>query len=292
MLKPLYDAFCKYQFSKKYLQADETTIKVLRVKKNKKGKAHTGYYWVYFDPVDRHVVFVFGKGRGRKYPAEHLEGFSGNLQTDGLSVYDDFDKKEDTILFACMAHIRRKFVDALPNDKKRAEEILTIIQQLYAIERTARKGNYTVPQRLALRQEKAVSLMGNLKNYLDQYYESKEVLPQSAIGQAVRYALGRWKFMERYLADGVVEIDNNLVENAIRPIALGRKNYLFAGSEKGAEWGAMIYTLLGSAMRHGHDPMEYLSDVLRRLPDTKLSNLHQFFPNQWMPNPQCPLDLL
>ena len=292
LLKPLYDAFCKHQFSKKYLQADETTIKVLRVKKNKKSKAHTGYYWVYFDPVDKHVVFIFNKGRGRKYPAEHLEGFSGNLQTDGLSIYDDFDKKEGTTLHACMAHIRRKFVDALANDKNRAQEILIIIQQLYAIERTAREHNYTAQERLTLRQEKAVPLMDNLKTYLDQYYESKEVLPQSAIGQAVRYALGRWKYMKRYLADGVVEIDNNWVENAIRPIALGRKNYLFAGSEKGAEWGAMIYTLLGSAMRHGHDPMAYLSDVLRRLPDTKLSNLHLFFPSEWTPNPENSLDLL
>ncbi len=128
--------------------------------------------------------------------------------------------------------------------------------------------------------------------YLDQQYDSREVLPQSAIGKAVRYALGRWKYLERYLHDGVVEIDNNLVENAIRPIAIGRKNYLFAGSEEGAKWGAMIYSLLSSAIRQGHDPLEYLSDVLRRIPDLKISQLQQLFPNNWKPLPPNDLDIL
>ncbi|MCP4135716.1 MAG: IS66 family transposase, partial [bacterium] len=138
LLKPLYDAFCKAHFSKSYLQADETTIKVLKIKKpRKKGKAHTGYYWVYYDPVDHHVVFIFDPGRGRVYPADHLKDFSGKLQTDGLKVYDTFDKLSNIDLYACMVHIRRKFVDALKNDKKRAEFVLTKIKLLYAIEEQA-----------------------------------------------------------------------------------------------------------------------------------------------------------
>ena len=293
LLKPLYDAFCKHHFSQPYLQGDETTIKVLMVKKS---KAHTGYYWVYYDPIGNQVVFIFDPGRGRKYPAEHLRNFSGNLQTDGLGVYTEFDKLDYITLFGCMAHVRRKFFDAKSNDKARAEKVLLMIQQLYAIEAEARENKYTPEQRLALRQEKAAPIMTKLKTYLDEEYDSKQVRPKSAIGIAIRYAIGQWWKIERYLHDGTVEIDNNLVENAIRivPIAIGigRKNYLFAGSEQGAKWGAMIYTFLSSAMRQGHNPLEYLSDILRRLPETKTSQLHELFPANWSPRAPSDLDLI
>ncbi|MCP4098669.1 MAG: IS66 family transposase, partial [Planctomycetaceae bacterium] len=202
------------------------------------------------------------------------------------------DKLSNIDLYACMVHIRRKFVDALKNDKKRAEFVLTKIKLLYAIEEQARELNYTSDQRLELRKEKAAPVMAQLKDYLQTQYNSSEVLPKSAIGSAIKYALGRWKYMERYLQDGQVEIDNNLVENAIRPLALGRKNYLFAGSEEGAKWGAIIYTLLGSAIRQGHNPLEYLSDVLRRLPDTKISELHQLFPANWIKKSESKFDIL
>ena len=134
--------------------------------------------------------------------------------------------------------------------------------------------------------------MAKMKTYLDEQYDSKQVLPKSAIGIAIGYALGQWKKMERYLNNGMVEIDNNLVENAIRPVAIGRKNYLFAGSEQGAKWGAMIYTFLASAARQGHNPLEYLADVLRRLPETKTSQLHELFPANWSPRPPSKLDLI
>ena len=293
LLKPLYEAFCKQIFSKSYLQADETTVKVLKVvKKNKKGKAHTGYFWVYYDPLDHHVVFIFNPGRGRIYPAEDLKNFAGTLQTDGLNVYDAFDKLDHITLVACMAHIRRKFVDALNNDKKRVGYVVNLIGELYEIEAIARKNNYTAEQRQKIRQEKAKPIMAKLKTYLQTEYESGKVLPKSAIGQAIQYALGRWKYQERYLDDGNIEIDNNWVENAIRPIAIGRKNYLFAGSEKGAQWAAIFYTLLGSALRHGHNPLEYFSDILRRLPDTKMTQLHQLFPKNWKPLKNGELDLI
>ena len=293
LLKPLYEAFCKHHFAQPYLQGDETTLKVLKVKKNgKTGKAHTGYYWVYYDPVANQVVFIFDPGRGRKYPVQHLQHFSGKLQTDGLGVYTEFDKLDTITLYACMAHIRRKFVDALKNDEQRASKVLTWIQQLYEIEEVARKEKYTPTQRLEVRQQKAAPIMAKMKTYLDEQYDSKQVLPKSAIGIAIGYALGQWKKMERYLNNGMVEIDNNLVENAIRPVAIGRKNYLFAGSEQGAKWGAMIYTFLASAARQEHNPLEYLSDVLRRLPETKTSQLHELFPANWSPRPPSKLDLI
>jgi len=292
LLKPLYDAFCTYHFSKDYLQGDETKIKVLKVKKKgKKAKAHTGWFWVYYDPIGNEVAFIFDPGRGRVYPAQHLKNFSGKLQTDGLDVYTAFDKLDYIELFGCMAHVRRKFDEALKNDKTRAEFVLLKIQALYKIEELARSENYTPQQRLALRQLKAAPIMAELKTYLDGLYDSHQVLPKSAIGIATRYALGRWKYLQRYLHDGAVEIDNNLVENAIRIVALGRKNYLFAGSEKGAQWAAMIYTFVSSAIRQGHNPLEYLTDVLRRLPDIKPSNLHQLFPLNWTPAPSNKYDI-
>ncbi|MCP4252513.1 MAG: IS66 family transposase, partial [Candidatus Scalindua sp.] len=287
LIKPLYDAFCKYIFSQNYLEADESTVKVLRVKKNgKKGKAHTGYYWVYYDPINNQVAFIFDPGRGRKYAANHLKDFKGSLQTDGLSVYDAFDKLDYITLIACMAHIRRKFVEAIANDKKRAEPIVLLIRQLYAIEDYARENKYTHQQRLELRQAKAVPIMEKLKEKLDDLHNDPQVLPGSAIGKAVHYALGRWKYQQRYLHDGKLEIDNNLVENAIRVLALGRKNWLFAGSEQGARWGAMIYTLVGSALRHNLNPLDYISDILRRLPDTKMDQLHTLFPVNWEKRPK------
>lgn len=293
LLKPLYDAFGKHHFSQPYLQGDETTIKVLKVKKSgKKSKAHTGYYWVYYDPLDNQVLFIFDPGRGRQYPAEHLKDFAGKLQTDGLEVYAEFDKLDHITLYGCMAHVRRKFYDALKNDEARAAKVLQLIQQLYEIEEKARIENYTSEQRLTLRQQQAVPVMTELKTYLDQQYDSGQVLPKSAIGIAIKYALGQWWKIQRYLQDGTVEIDNNLVENAIRPVALGRKNYLFAGSEQGAKWGAMIYTLLASANRQGINPLDYLADVLRRLPETKTSQLHELFPANWTPRPPADLDLI
>lgn len=289
LLKPLYDQFCRQQFAKTYLQADETTIKVLMQKtrkatKKSKPKAHTGYFWVYYDPKDKHVVFIFNPGRARKYPAKDLKNFKGTLQTDGLAVYDAFDKLNTITLVGCMAHIRRKFVDALSNDQARAQHVIDLIAQLYVIEKQARKENYTPQQRLELRQQKSKPIMTQLKSYLQTEYESGKIRPKSAIGQAIQYALGRWKYQERYLKDGHIEIDNNGVENSIRPIAIGRKNYLFAGSETGAQWAAIFYTLLGSALQHGHNPLEYLTDVLHRLPDTKINQLEQFFPNVWKAN--------
>ena len=296
LLKPLYDEFCRKQFSKSYLQADETTIKVLKHKgtkttKHKKSKAHTGYFWVYYDSEDKDVVFIFNPGRGRKYPAQDLKNFKGTLQTDGLSVYDAFDKLPTITLVSCMAHIRRKFVDALDNDQVRAQHVIDLMAQLYQIEDYARKENYTPEQRYQIRQQKAKPIMTQLKIYLQTEYESGKVRPKSAIGKAIQYALGRWKYQERYLNDGNIEIDNNGVENAIRPIAIGRKNYLFAGSETGAQWAAIFYTLLGSALRHGHNPLEYLTDVLHRLPDTKINDLQQFFPNQWKSKAETSLDI-
>lgn len=279
LLRVLYLYHKARTMERDYLMADETKIRVL--KSGKKGKAHQGYFWVYYDPGGKQVLFIYDPGRAGKYPREHLHGFQGHLQTDGYSVYDAFDQIEHITLVACMAHIRRKFEKALDNDQQRASEVLTKMQDLYAIERKAREEGYKHEQRQALRQQQARPIMEQLKAWLVDNRE--QVLPKSSIGQAITYASNRWKYMERYLEDGKLEIDNNLVENAIRPVAIGRKNYLFAGSPQGAEWAAIIYSLLASAANCGHHPSEYLKDILLRLPDQPLNCLDELLPSNWEP---------
>lgn len=266
-----------------YLMADETKIQVLKSpeRANKKNKAHQGYFWVYYDPGGKQTLFVYDPGRGGKYPREHLHGFKGHLQTDGYVVYDAFDQTQAVTLLGCMAHIRRKFEQALDNDQTRASQVLNFMQQLYALERIAREKEYSPEQRLALRHKEARPVMNQLKSWLEE--NRGQVLPKSKIGEAITYACNRWKYMERYLEDGKLEIDNNLVENAIRPVAIGRKNYLFAGSPQGAEWAAILYSLLSSAANCGHNPSDYLKDVLLRLPDQPLNYLDELLPPNWKP---------
>ncbi len=283
LLEPLYLYHQARMMECAYLMADETKIRVLKSphRANKKSKAHQGYFWVYYDPGGKQTLFIYDPGRAGKYPREHLRSFKGYLQTDGYSVYEAFEQKDGVNLVACMAHIRRKFEHALDNDKERATHVLKAMQSLYAIERKAREEGYNPEQRLTLRLQKAQPIMDELKAWL---LENRDkVLPKSKIGEAINYACNRWKYMERYLEDGKLEIDNNLVENAIRPVAIGRKNYLFAGSPEGAKWAAIIYSLLSSAANCGHNPSEYLKDVLLRLPDQPLNYMDELLPVNWAP---------
>jgi hypothetical protein len=280
LLEVLYRWHLLRLMGKDYLMADETAIRVLGG--SKKGSSHRGYFWVYYDPGGKQAGFVYDPGRSGKYPREHLKNFKGHLQTDGYKVYDAFGQNGSPItLVGCMAHARRKFEQALDNDPGRANYALEVLQQLYAIERKAMEGDYSPEQRLGLRQEFAAPIMEGLKTWL--LGNRGKVLPKSKIGTAVQYALNRWKYIERYLEDGKLEIDNNLVENAIRPVAIGRKNYLFAGSPEGARWAAIIYSLVSSAANCGHNPLEYFKDVLQRLPDQPLTFLDELLPANWKP---------
>ena len=280
LLKLLCQEHEKQLMAKDYLMADETKIRVIDGRK--KGKSSTGYFWVYYDPGGKLVLFKYDPGRGGKYPSQHLKRFQGILQTDGYKVYEAFNSNgRGILLIGCMAHVRRKFDYALDNDRERAAHVLKLMQQLYAIEAIAREEKYDYQQRLELRQADAVPIMNELYQYLDE--QRDQVLPKSKIGEAINHALNRWNYVERYLADGKLEIDNNLVENAIRPVAIGRKNYLFAGSEEGANWAATVYSLVASAVNCGHNPFEYLKDVLQRLPDQPITHLDELLPNNWKP---------
>ena len=275
----LYEAYQKIVFSSFYLQMDETRLRVLE---DGKGKTHLGYLWATFDPIHSLPFFFYQKGRGHKGPKSFLERFAGILQCDGFSVYETLNKKMDDIaLMNCMAHIRRKFFDAKDNDPQRAHTALTMIKALYLIEQKARDQQLSAEQRLKLRLAESKPIFDTLGHWLNIEYD--KVTPASAIGKAIQYALNRWKNMIPFLAEGHIEIDNNLVENIIRPAAIGRKNYLFAGSHLSAQRTAMFYTFFAACNHHDIDPEQWLLDVLNRIHDHKVSKLHQLMPQNWKP---------
>ncbi|HET7118100.1 MAG TPA: IS66 family transposase [Hanamia sp.] len=273
----LYELHKNQVLSSYYLHADETTIRVLD--RDKPGATHQGYYWLYHNSKEKIVLFDYRKGRGREGPNDILKDFKGFLQADGYVAYEDFEKREGITMLNCMAHARRKFVDALQNDKDRCEHALTLFQDLYAIERKAQQEELSADAILALRQEKSVPVLKELKEWMIAEYP--KVLPSSVIGNAIAYSLKRWDKLCVYATDSRLCIDNNPVENAVRPVAIGRKNYLFAGSHEAAQRAAMMYSLLATCRMHHNNPYEWLKDVLIRMPDYDVKNLPELLPQNW-----------
>lgn len=281
LLMPLYKKLMQNVQHSGYIQADETPIKVLD--KNKKGDTHKGYYWVYHSPITKSVCFQYRKGRGREGPKEFLKDFQGAIQADGWQVYDRFEKKDGIMLLGCLAHVRRKFEESKDNDKSRAAYALSEIQQLYAIERKARKEHLDYDAREELRNKESKPILQGLKAWLleNAPESNSKVVPKSKIGKAISYALGMWHRIERYLEDGRYEIDNNWVENSIRPVALGRKNYLFAGSHEAAQRAAMIYSLLATCKKNDIEPSAWLTDVLTKIQDHPINKIDDLLPENW-----------
>ena len=276
LLEPLYEVLKEQILSTGYLMADETPIAVLT--KDKPGSTHKGYHWVYYDPVRRLVLFDYRPSRGREGPDQMLENYSGYLQTDGYQAYSNLKNQKNITLLACMAHARRKFEHARDNDPERAETALLMFGQLYDIERQAREDELDVVQIKKLRQEKALPVLNRMEAWLKE--QLHHVLPKSAIGQAVAYTLNLWPRLERYIEDGNFRIDNNLIENSIRPVALGRKNYLFAGSHDAARQAAIIYSLLATCKINQVEPFAWLKQTLDKIADHKANKLHQLIPTK------------
>ena len=175
-----------------------------------------------------------------------------------------------------MAHARRYFFDAQDNDKARAVWMLDKLQELYEIEKIAREQKFTHEQRLAVRQEKSVPILNQIKIW--QTENQLQVLPKSPIGKAISYMHQRWDKLILFASDGMLEIDNNLVENAIRPVALGRKNYLFAGSHEAARRAGIVYSFIACCKKNNIDPYSWLTETLQKISDTKTSELYKLLP--------------
>lgn len=275
LLAPLYDALAEEARMSGYIQADETPIAVQDAQK--KGSTHRGYYWVYRAPVPQLVVMEYREARSRDGPLAWLDGYEGALQTDGYAAYDAFERHAAITTYGCWAHARRYFFEARDSHPEEAGYALAEIAKLYDIERSLREQHATAAERRAARQEHAVPVLDGLKGWL----ASQRALPKSPLGKAVGYALNSWKKLTRYTEDGRIEIDNNLVENAIRPIALGRKNYLFAGSHAAAQRAAVIYSLLATCKAHEVNPQEWLADVLARIPTHPARQVAELLPHRW-----------
>jgi transposase len=274
LLEPLYDALKQQTLSAGYIQADESPIQVLD--KTKKGKTHRGYHWVYHSPLQKTVLYDYRYGRSRQGPNELLKNFRGYLQTDGYAVYDIFDQKEEITLLNCMTHARRYFEKAQDYDQKKAEYAMGMFQKIYAIETKAKDAGMSAEERYELRLDESLPLLNELGKWIAETY--KTVLPKSPIGKAMAYCIPRWDYLINFLKDGSLEIDNNGVENAIRPLALGRKNYLFAGSERGAERAAMFYSFFGTCKKNNVNPFDWLKKVLEIIPTFKVNRLHELLP--------------
>lgn len=279
VLNILYEHLLQQTKAKGYLQADESTIKVQD--RAKKGSCHLGYYWVYHCPIDQTVLFDYQPGRSARAARHVLEGFQGYLQTDGYAAYEKIGKTEGVTHLNCWAHARREFHDALNNDRDRAQIALAFIQTLYQIEAAALEKSLSPADRKTLRLDKSLPTLNAFVKWMTEDIKGGKVLPKSPIGKAMFYSIDRWDELTAYLFDGILEIDNNLVENAIRPLALGRKNYLFAGSHDSAKRAAAIYSFFAMCKKEDVNPFQWLKHVFENILDTKTSQLHTLYPRHF-----------
>ena len=277
LLAPIVDAMRAELLGSQYLQADETTVPVQI--HDKSGADHQAYLWQYGTPRGS-TAFEFQLGRGREGPKNFLGQWAGILQTDGYIAYDDVGGA-GLIHVGCWAHARRKFVDAVKVNAEDAASIsmVTRMDALFCVDRDARKQGLDAAHRHALRQEHALGWLNELHEECLKLRE--RVLPKSATGQAVTYTLNMWPKLRRVFEHGEVELSNNLAENSMRPIALGRKNWLHVGSAKAGPKVAAILSVVESCKRLGVPVKEYLLAVLPGLDRRKLSEIPALTPSRW-----------
>lgn len=280
LLEPLYELLKQKIIAQTYLQADESPLKVQDnhkpARRGGKGSTHLGYHWVYHAPEIKAVCFDYQPSRSKAGPQVFLENFTGTLQSDGYKVYDVLQIKGQLRQLACMAHARRKFDQALDNDRARAEHALKLIQKLYAIERKAKEREVSDDIRQRYRKLYAKPILDTFEKWLNEEY--LKVLPKSKIGIALAYTLKLFTRLSAYTQEGRYHIDNNAIENSIRPLALGRKNYLFAGSHPAAQKAAMMYSFFGTCKLNAIEPYQWLKETLDKIPECNITKLQQLLP--------------
>jgi transposase len=279
LLEPLIDSLSSYVFAGDKLHADDTPVPVLAPGR---GTTKTGRLWTYVRD-DRPAgstqppaaVFRYSPDRKGERPREHLKDFRGILQADGYAGFEQIYACERILEAACWAHVRRKFYDVhVAHASPIAKEALDRIGALYGIESEIR--NRPPDERRRIRQARAGPVLADLKMWLDA--KLGELSQKSELAVAIRYALTRWTALTRYRDDGRIEIDNNAAERALRAVALGRKNYLFAGSDAGGERAAAIYSLIGTAKLNGLDPEAYLREVISRIAEHPINRIDELLP--------------
>jgi len=279
-LQPLVDALKREILSRGVVHADETPVQML---KPGKGKTHRAYLWAYAAGAHediKAVVYDFCESRAGANAKAFLDEWRGSLVVDDFSGYKQLmgDSPGQITEVGCWAHARRKFHDLqLANQSQIAEQAVRQIAQIYAVEREVKE--LSAEDRLRIRQEKSQPLVQTLYEWL--MLNRQKVPEGSATAKAIDYSLRRWKALTRFLGDGQLPVDNNWIENQIRPIAIGRNNWLFAGSLRGGQRAAAVMSLIQSAKLNGHDPHAYLKDVLTRLPMHMNSRIDELLPHCW-----------
>jgi transposase len=278
LLEPIWFEMKRQILFSHAIQSDDTTVPVLDRDRTQTKK---GRLWAYLGDADYpYTIFDYTPDRRGVRPREFLEGFRGLLQVDAYGGYDALFKDGRIVEVACWAHARRRFFEAQTSDQLRSLMAMAFIKLIYKVEREAK--GLDPPARQAMRDTKSRPWLEAFKNWLET--ERTEVLPRSPIGEAIGYAMDQWQALNRYLDDGRLEIDNNDCERALRTVAIGRKNWMFAGSDAGGKRAAIIYTLIESAKRHGVDPFAYLRDLLDRVSIHPASRIAELLPDRWSPS--------
>lgn len=282
LFEPVAKEIKKRLLRRDYLQADESRSYVLM--KEKEGKTHIGQLWVLLDPREQEVYYEYHTDRSQQSAKELLVGYLGALQTDAYVAYNI----HQGVTLHCNAHARRKFFDARKAASKECNHVLKIFKELYTIERKLKKlqSKYCyddwVEKRFQIRQEHSVALYDTLEQYLH-LLRKRVLFEEHPLYEAIHYTLNRAESLKRFLSDGRFEIDTNLVENRIRPFAVGRRNWLFAGSEDGARASAILLTVVQNCFTHGITPHAYMSSVLPLLAYEGTTDLSGLSPFDWKP---------
>lgn len=278
ILRPVYDLMKQRVLQSRVIWTDDTPVK-LQDREHEKN-IREARIWVYLgDEKNKFTVYDFTPTRKRDGPKQFLEKYSGYLQADAFAGYDCLYAGGTVIEVACMAHARRKFYDCLGSDKTAAEHVLELIQELYKIERDG--ALLSADGRKNLRLRRSAPLLNKMKVWLrtNQVY----ALPKSPLGKAIAYAMNNWRALCHFVSDGELTIDNNSSERAMRPIAIGRKNWLFAGSKEGGRNAAVIASFIATCKQFKLNPQVYLTDVITRLSATTEPNLEELLPGNWVP---------
>ncbi len=280
LLRALYFRLREIVLSTDYIQVDESTVPVVN---NEKHRTVKSYLWVVRSVMENLVFFHYDKGsRAQKVIIELLHNYKGAVQTDGYEAYTIYENKKGVLLLGCWAHSRRKFTEALKEDQAGAEYALKQIGLLYGVETMATEQGMDAQQRAELRQRLAYPILTAFEKWIVNYYP--KALPKGRMSKALSYTYSLYHRLSRYHLDGRYQIDNNLVENAIRPLALGRKNYLFCGNHDAAENAAIMYSLFGCCKASDVNPQQWLTDVLTRIPEYNNNyslDLADLLPHNW-----------